>query len=206
MALRARPMCVILLCTRGALDSAARRRSTAALGGHEIPSDLGLAVDTFFDSVRTGTGPGVHVLASSIDSRGVTRSLLALRVCRLQRAVEPYGRAGWPPSAASHKGRGPRVELAHRVRSRRYRNACSRRRVRAGAQHPHRRRQHLCARLRAGVRVVNVLRKTASCQLPPNKQLQRTVTRWRGRGACASLHYAHAPRFTRQRAAAELRR
>jgi hypothetical protein len=39
-----------------------------------------------------------------------------------------------------------------------------------------------------------------------NKQLQRTVTRRCGRGACASLHSAHAPRFTRQRAAAELRR
>ena len=46
----------------------------------------------------------------------------------------------------------------------------------------------------------------ASCQLPPNQQLQRTVTRRRGRGACAPFHYALAPRFTRQRAAAELRR
>jgi hypothetical protein len=43
------------------------------------------------------------------------------------------------------------------------------------------------------------------CQ-PPNQQLQRTVIGRRGRGACASLHYAHAPRFTRHRAAAELRR
>jgi hypothetical protein len=41
---------------------------------------------------------------------------------------------------------------------------------------------------------------------PPNKQLQRTVIRRRGRGACAQLHYAHAPRVIRQRAAAELRR
>jgi hypothetical protein len=41
---------------------------------------------------------------------------------------------------------------------------------------------------------------------PPNKQLQRTVIGRRGRGACASFHYAHAPRITRQRAAAELRR
>jgi hypothetical protein len=40
----------------------------------------------------------------------------------------------------------------------------------------------------------------------PNKQLQRTVMRRRGRGACAPLHYAHAPRCTVQRAAAELRR
>jgi hypothetical protein len=43
------------------------------------------------------------------------------------------------------------------------------------------------------------------CQ-PPNKQLQRTVTRNRGRGASASFHCAHAPRGKRQRAAAELRR
>jgi hypothetical protein len=40
----------------------------------------------------------------------------------------------------------------------------------------------------------------------PNKQLQRTVTRRRGRGACAPLHYAHAPRITQQRADAELQR
>jgi hypothetical protein len=46
---------------------------------------------------------------------------------------------------------------------------------------------------------------SALCQ-PPNKQLQRTVIRRRGRGACAPPHYAHAPRMTRQRAAAELRR
>jgi hypothetical protein len=40
----------------------------------------------------------------------------------------------------------------------------------------------------------------------PNKQLQRTVTRRRGDGASAPFHYALAPRFIRQRAAAELRR
>jgi len=45
----------------------------------------------------------------------------------------------------------------------------------------------------------------AMCQ-PPNKQLQRTVTRRRGDGASAPFHYALAPRFIRQRAAAELRR
>ena len=45
----------------------------------------------------------------------------------------------------------------------------------------------------------------ALCQ-PPNKQLQRTVTRRRGDGASAPFHYALAPRFTRRRAAAELRR
>jgi len=44
-----------------------------------------------------------------------------------------------------------------------------------------------------------------SCQ-PPNKQLQRTVIRHRGDTASAPFHYALAVRFTRQRAAAELRR
>jgi hypothetical protein len=43
------------------------------------------------------------------------------------------------------------------------------------------------------------------CQ-PANKQLQRTVIRRRGDGASAPFHYALAPRFIRQRAAAELRR
>jgi hypothetical protein len=42
--------------------------------------------------------------------------------------------------------------------------------------------------------------------MPPNKQLQRTVIPKRWRGASASFHYALAPRITRQRAAAELRR
>jgi hypothetical protein len=42
--------------------------------------------------------------------------------------------------------------------------------------------------------------------MTPNKQLQRTVTRRRGDGTSAPLHYALAPRFTRQRAAAELQR
>jgi len=42
--------------------------------------------------------------------------------------------------------------------------------------------------------------------VPPNKQLQRTVIRRRGRGASAPFHYALAPRWTAQRAAAELRR
>ena len=42
--------------------------------------------------------------------------------------------------------------------------------------------------------------------VPHNKQLQRPVERHRGRGASASLHCADAPRITRQRAAAELRR
>jgi hypothetical protein len=45
----------------------------------------------------------------------------------------------------------------------------------------------------------------ASCQ-PPNKQLQRTVTRRRGRAARAPFHYARASRWTSGRAAAELRR
>jgi hypothetical protein len=40
----------------------------------------------------------------------------------------------------------------------------------------------------------------------PNKQLQRTVIRRRGRAARAPFHYARASRFIRWRAAAELRR
>jgi hypothetical protein len=39
-----------------------------------------------------------------------------------------------------------------------------------------------------------------------NKQLERTVIRQRVRAACASFHYAHAARWTAQRAAAQLRR
>jgi hypothetical protein len=42
--------------------------------------------------------------------------------------------------------------------------------------------------------------------MTPNKQLQRTVRRYRGRAASASFHYALAARTNRQRAAAELRR
>jgi hypothetical protein len=40
----------------------------------------------------------------------------------------------------------------------------------------------------------------------PNEQLQRTVTRRRGRAARAPFHFARASRWTAQRAAAELRR
>jgi hypothetical protein len=40
---------------------------------------------------------------------------------------------------------------------------------------------------------------------PHNKQLQRTVERHRGDVASAPFHYALAPRFTRRRAAAQLR-
>jgi hypothetical protein len=39
-----------------------------------------------------------------------------------------------------------------------------------------------------------------------NKQLQRTAQTTSRLAAFASFHYAHAARFTRQRAAAELRR
>ena len=39
-----------------------------------------------------------------------------------------------------------------------------------------------------------------------NKQLERTVLRRHVRAACASFHCAHAARWTRGRAAAELRR
>jgi hypothetical protein len=45
---------------------------------------------------------------------------------------------------------------------------------------------------------------TPSCQ-PPNKQLQRTGMNRRVRGASAPFHYALAPRWMAQRAAAELR-
>jgi hypothetical protein len=43
-------------------------------------------------------------------------------------------------------------------------------------------------------------------QLTHNKQLQRTVTRRRWRGACASFHCAHTPRFKLQHEAADLPR
>jgi hypothetical protein len=42
--------------------------------------------------------------------------------------------------------------------------------------------------------------------LSPNKQLERTVIRRRVRAASAPSHYAHAARFKRQRAAAQLQR
>lgn len=45
----------------------------------------------------------------------------------------------------------------------------------------------------------------ASCQAQ-NKQLERTVMRYRGDAASAPLHYALASRITRQRAAAQLQR
>jgi hypothetical protein len=45
----------------------------------------------------------------------------------------------------------------------------------------------------------------SSCQ-PPNKQLHRSVIPSRVRGARAPFQYARAPRFIRQRAAAELLR
>jgi hypothetical protein len=48
------------------------------------------------------------------------------------------------------------------------------------------------------------VREEALCQ-PPNKQLQRTVIPQHVRAASASLHYVLAARFTRQRAAAQLR-
>ena len=50
-------------------------------------------------------------------------------------------------------------------------------------------------RLSLGIVAIHIGEKR--CRLPPNKQLQRTVIRRRGRGACASFHCAHAPRWTR---------
>jgi hypothetical protein len=41
--------------------------------------------------------------------------------------------------------------------------------------------------------------------MTPNKQLQRTVIPHRWRAASAPFHYAHAARWTRGHAAAELR-
>jgi hypothetical protein len=49
-------------------------------------------------------------------------------------------------------------------------------------------------------------RRVTGWQVPHNNQLERTVIRRRGDGASAPLHYALAPRFTRRRAAAQLRR
>jgi hypothetical protein len=46
----------------------------------------------------------------------------------------------------------------------------------------------------------------SSHSVPADKQLQRTVTRRRGDGASAPFHYALVLRFTRRRAAADLRR
>jgi hypothetical protein len=51
--------------------------------------------------------------------------------------------------------------------------------------------------------VIDIAMRTRA---PANKQLQRTVTRRHVRGACASFHYALAPRWIRGHAAAELRR
>jgi hypothetical protein len=62
-----------------------------------------------------------------------------------------------------------------------------------------------CQATYARVITVSGSEGSALCQ-PPNKHLQRTVTRRRGDDASAPFHYALAPRFTRQRAAAELRR
>ena len=56
--------------------------------------------------------------------------------------------------------------------------------------------------LLGGTRCIAMYNRRAA----PNKQLQRTVIRHRGDGASAPFHYALAPRITRQRAAAELRR
>jgi hypothetical protein len=50
------------------------------------------------------------------------------------------------------------------------------------------------------------IRLLKSTQLPYNKQLERTVLGHRVRAACASLHCAHAARWTRGHAAAQLRR
>jgi hypothetical protein len=50
------------------------------------------------------------------------------------------------------------------------------------------------------------MRKVVCNRVTPNKQLQWTVMRHRGRGASAPFHCALAPRWTAPRAAAGLRR
>jgi hypothetical protein len=55
--------------------------------------------------------------------------------------------------------------------------------------------------------MTQIYREAVSQVAPaPNKQLQRTVIGGHRRGASASFHCAHAPRWLGQRAAAELRR
>jgi hypothetical protein len=50
------------------------------------------------------------------------------------------------------------------------------------------------------------LKASALCQLPYNKQFERTVIPNRWRAASAPFHYALTARWTAQRAAAELQR
>ena len=56
------------------------------------------------------------------------------------------------------------------------------------------------------MRRANSLVHRGGIAVPPNKQLQRTVIPNRWRAARAPFHYAHAARWTRGHAAAELRR
>jgi hypothetical protein len=51
-----------------------------------------------------------------------------------------------------------------------------------------------------------MVRQADTMWQPTNQQLQRTVIPDRWRAASASFHYAHAVRWTRGHAAAELRR
>jgi hypothetical protein len=55
-------------------------------------------------------------------------------------------------------------------------------------------------------RVAKIARGHENLCQPPNKQLERTVIRRRGRAASAPFHCAHAARWTARRAAAQLRR
>jgi hypothetical protein len=50
------------------------------------------------------------------------------------------------------------------------------------------------------------MRNSSVDPVPPNKQLERTVIRRRGRAACASFQFAHAARWICGQAAAQLRR
>jgi hypothetical protein len=50
------------------------------------------------------------------------------------------------------------------------------------------------------------MRCRRTCQKPHDKQMERSVTRHRVRGARAALHYALASRLMRQHAVAQLQR
>jgi hypothetical protein len=56
------------------------------------------------------------------------------------------------------------------------------------------------------MRIASSLVHRAGIAVPPNKQLERTVIQRHVRAACAAFHCAHAARWTRGRAAAQLRR
>ena len=99
---------------------------------------------------------------------------------------------------------GLEVIVPRPIRAREWNQSMRRQRLRGGATI-----QAQMVGNRVAVHTVNGVSLSAAryvSRMTPNKQLQRTVRRYRGRAASASFHYAHAARFIRQRAAAELRR